>query len=448
MCIRDRYQRRVRDTSESMGQCAPCRSPKTAPTTYHTANASDTTTVEGFGVDQVQTTTAKQQVEVEEARQRLVTEGFGFELQRMLSSSAWDDRTQAIAGIRAKCTEQRVPPGMALARFVEACCEVVLVCLQDKVMPVYLDGLGLTKFLFGEYLGGLGSQEAFTASLERVLAAVVAKSGDRNARSAEGTRSVLAFLASSASVECSRVMAHILQPLLDHKEVSAIRGRLGLIDHMISEFGFSKSNGITLELVMGFVRPHLDAADQRIRRTAVEVTVSCYKHQGDWTRKFITNVKPALIKLLEARFAELNQPSRGPRKATSTVLPTNRDGRPKIRRNKARPPTPIVTAVNPGGGPGIPGSCGRPHAVITNTKEVDQFLSDCPQLFSISMGEPPILSDLSMKPRSLEGGPSSPREQRAAPGSLSTGELGSMGSCSRLDDLMRELESSVIYGLD
>jgi hypothetical protein len=112
-------------------------------------------------------------------------------------------------------------------------------------------------------------------------------------------------------------MAHIFSPVQNHKELAAIRGRLDLINHVIDDFGFGKASTITMQLVMGFVRPHLDATDEKVRRAAVEVTVNCYKHKGDRTNKYITNVKPALLKLLQSRFAELDKPTKGRKNAHS-----------------------------------------------------------------------------------------------------------------------------------
>merc|ERR1711990_610255 len=120
---------------------------------------------------------------------------------------------------------------------------------------------------------------------------------------------MLTFMARCPSVGGSPVMAHVFSPIINSKEVSAIRGRLELINHLIDDFGFGKSSTISMQLVMGFVRPHLDATDEKVRRAAIEVTVNCYKHKGDRTNKYITNVKPALLKLLQSRFAELDKPT-------------------------------------------------------------------------------------------------------------------------------------------
>merc|ERR1719183_140443 len=76
---------------------------------------------------------------------------------------------------------------------------------------------------------------------------------------------------------------------------------------MIEEFSFSKSSGLSLSAVMSYVRPHLEATDEKVRMAAVEVTVSCYYHKGERTMQYVQGLKPATMKLLEGRFAEVGQ---------------------------------------------------------------------------------------------------------------------------------------------
>jgi len=116
--------------------------------------------------------------------------------------------------------------------------------------------------------------------------------------------------------------------------VAAIRGRLELISHLIDEFGFSKTSGLSLSAVMGFVRPHLDAPDEKVRRAAVEVTVSCYSLKGERTLKFCSNLKPALLKLLEQRFAEVDHVKTGGKRIVAGGLPEVRGT--KLRKSGQR----------------------------------------------------------------------------------------------------------------
>lgn len=309
-------------------------SPTTKPETH----------ADGFGVNQIKAAepldgasevlTTKQQVtlneETKDAIQKIILEVFGFEIHRGLNAKAWDDRAQALAAAKQLCVKKQIPATVSNAVFMDACCKLLLVAIQDKVMPVYFDGLELLKYLCGEFFVEYPeSHEVVRNNLEEFLPVIIAKTADRNARSLEGTRQTLVFLGRCSCVGTSPVMAHIFSPVQNHKELAAIRGRLDLINHVIDEFGFGKSSTITMQLVMGFVRPHLDATDEKVRRAAVEVTVNCYKHKGDRTLKYVTNVKPALLKLLQSRFAELDKPTKGRKQAHSA------QGLPAVR-NKGR----------------------------------------------------------------------------------------------------------------
>lgn len=353
-------------------------------TTPDQGSPKPTTHAEGFSVNQVRKldthTRVKVEEETDEPRQKLILDAFGFEVQRMLHSKAWDERAQALAIAKEKCQRMEIQGEESV--FCDACCKLALVSLQDKVMPIYFDGLELTKYFFFEFFDKLSvPKELLRVNLEELLPVIISKTADRNARSNEGTRAMLCFLARCHNVGCSPVMAHIFSPIVNFKDISAIRGRLELIDHVIAEFGFAKSSTITMQLVMGFVRPHLDATDEKVRRAAIEVTVSCFKHKGDRTLKYITNVKPALLKLLDQRFAEVSKPLRVSRKAKSAQgLPEVRGGKPRM----AEAGTTRESASQPCFG-ASQGFRGQPT-------DLNSVLTDCPQLFSMGSSVGPMSS--------------------------------------------------------
>jgi len=340
---------------------------------------------EGFSVNQIQRKATEEVLVCDQAkidedkdeRQKLILTAFGFEVQRMLNSKAWDDRAQALAMAREKCVQGEIQGQESL--FCDACCKLALVSLQDKVMPIYFDGLELCKFLFGEFFDKLeGSKEILRANIEELLPVIIGKTADRNARSNEGTRSMLCFLARCPSIGCSPVMAHIFAPIAgdNTKEISAIRGRLELINHVIDQFGFGKTTTITMQLVMGFVRPHLDATDEKVRRAAIEVTVNCYKYKGERTLKYITNVKPALLKLLQQRFAELNKPGKSSRKNAKSALPEVR-GKPRKHLAPKR-----ESASQPIGSAGE-GFFQNSNGLSNGQESSEMILKDCPGVFSM-----------------------------------------------------------------
>merc|ERR1712070_180459 len=420
---------------------------------------------DGFGVNQIlkkEDDIVKPQLDAEDTSnvQNTILEGFGAQIHRGINAKAWDERTLALAAVRTKCENKNIPGGVSNETFLDACCKFLIACIQDKVMPVYFDGLDLMKYMFGEFFANFPeATEVVRDNLEHMLPLLIAKSADRNARSIEATRLTLIFLARCACVGSQPVMAHIFSPVQNHKEVAAIRGRLDLINNLIDEFGFGKAGTITMQLVMGFVRPHLDATDEKVRRAAVEVTVNCYKHKGDRTLKYVTNVKPALLKLLHQRFEELGKPSKGSRKNAKSAqgLPAVR-GKPRVKAPPKRD-----TTSQPSMGAGANQSffnrepvIGREDAPRGNdrTEDLNNVLKDCSQLFS--MGNTMTMSPLSntaVGPLSRENGPfeqsyfqpqhdpnfiGSPHEGLRLPGSMGA----QMDDHLDLDaDLMDEIES-------
>jgi len=381
---------------------------------------------EGFSVNQIKKPEEAALGKAEEdkdERQKLILDAFGFEVQRMLNSKAWDDRAQALAIAREKCSQTELAGSHSV--FCDACCKLALASLQDKVMPIYFDGLELCKFFFGEFFDKLeGCKEVLRANLEELLPVIIGKTADRNARSNEGTRAMICFLARCPNVGCSPVMAHIFSPIADYKNISAIRGRLELIGHVIDQFGFGKSTTITMQLVMGFVRPHLDATDEKVRRAAIEVTVNCYKHKGERTLKYVTNVKPALLKLLEQRFSELNKPKT--RKQTKSALPEVR-GKPR----KHQPPLRDCASQ--------PINGNRSEAM--RPSELNSVLKDCSGVFSDEKELPSMGSSIGnvmmSKPMEAPNMINSP----VMPGSVPVEGMVGMDDGLDLDgDLMDEIE--------
>jgi len=263
---------------------------------------------------------------------KLILDAFGFDILHQLQGKTWDERGQAVQAVRARVVQGALGSA-SVATFFHAGCCVAVVALKDKVMPVFFDGLDLAKVLLGDFADKHElTKEILSAEVDNVIPIIVAKTSDRNARSIEGTRQALVFLARHATVGSQQVFSHILTPINNTKEVAAIRGRLELIGHIIDEFGLGKASSLSLSTVMAFVRPHLDATDEKVRRAAVEVTVSCYNLKGDRTMKYCANLKPALLKLLEQRFAEVDSSGKHGKKAGAT---TN-GALPEVRGTKGR----------------------------------------------------------------------------------------------------------------
>merc|ERR1712166_1740036 len=206
----------------------------------------------GFGVNQIADDAVKEVADDNTLCQKTILEVFGAQIHKGINAKAWDERTLALAAVRTKCENKNIPQGVSNSQFLDGCCKFVIVCIQDKVMPVYFDGLDLMKYMLGEFFANYPeANDVVRDNLEHMPPLLIAKSADRNARSLEATRLTLTFLARCPCVGAQPIMAHMFASVQNHKEVAAIRGRLDLINNLIDEFGFGKAGTITMQLVMG-----------------------------------------------------------------------------------------------------------------------------------------------------------------------------------------------------
>lgn len=249
---------------------------------------------------------------------------FGFDVLHQLHSKVWDDRARAVQAVRERVERADLGTSLPDEFFTAATC-VVKAVLSDRVMPVYLGALELSRLLVVDFAPQYELRQEFVVQhADAMIPSIVNKTSDRNARNIEATHSVLVAMARALGCRC--IVAHALRPITNAKETAAIRGRLELLELMIDEFGISKNSGVSLSAVMGWVRPQLEAADEKVRHAAVEVTVSCYSHKGERTTQYVSNLKPALLKLLESRFEEADRC--GKKKGKSKFKRGNRSQRP------------------------------------------------------------------------------------------------------------------------
>jgi len=228
---------------------------------------------------------------------------FGFEILHQLHSKAWDDRVQALNAVSERVNAPDTGAFSAEDLFA-ASAVAVQAALSDRVMPVYMAALELSRVLIVDYVARHDIPAAAVLTRADAMAPViVAKTSDRNQRTVEATHSTLMAM---ARVPClsSRCIAAPALVAVSAKETATIRGRLNLLEVLIEEFGISKNSGLSLSAVMSWVRPHLEAPDAEVRQGAIDVTVACYSAKGERTCQYVANLKPALLKLLETRFAE------------------------------------------------------------------------------------------------------------------------------------------------
>jgi len=335
---------------------------------------------------------------------------FGDETWTRIISKAWDDRAKAVQGVREKVESGKLGETLPPEFFV-ASCHVVQALLADRVMPVYLGALELSRVLLVDFAPRYDLPASVVeAHADLMIPGIVEKTCDRNTRSIEATYAALMSVARSFGCRC--VMVHALGQGQGKDAGAAIRGRLELLEKMIDEFGFSKNSGVSLSAVMGWVRPHLEAADDKVRNAAVEVTVSCYVHKGERTSQYVANLKPALQKVLAERFLEADRsgvkPAKkkknGSRTRNNSNLPAlkGQQGQRLTSRSSTRSTSSSGSGTRSSNSAGSIGAAAKRMAPMSNGLPCSPSSSIRSPVASRMPVEPDLLSPLSGLPGVME----------------------------------------------
>jgi hypothetical protein len=103
----------------------------------------------------------------------------------------------------------------------------------------------------------------------------------------------------------------VVIPLLSDEAIP-LRPRLALLKLLVQEFRIeTSSNGncgsaISADLVMSICQPALANSDDKVRKAAVDNIGIAYGMVGKIIKMHITDVKPAMLKVLEKKFAEID----------------------------------------------------------------------------------------------------------------------------------------------
>lgn len=158
---------------------------------------------------------------------------FGFDTLNQLRSKAWDDRTRALQLIRERVEGDDLGSATATELYV-ASTSAAKVLLADRVMPVYLGALELSRLLVVDFAAKHElPREVVEQQAAKLVPMIVDKTSDRNTRSTEATHAVIMAMAKALGARC--VMVHVLphgmEPVSNAKETAAIRGRLEVVEN-------------------------------------------------------------------------------------------------------------------------------------------------------------------------------------------------------------------------
>ena len=242
-----------------------------------------------------------------------IVQFFGDETARCFVGKSWQSRVAALQKIEGKLAEVldadneevKDEPGMADAAY-----RVVFEALRDPVPHVYTASLALLNALAAAPEGTLAAKDPGAEVLRgRMIRAIVAKLGDRNARIRTRTEQTLLELARlEAPYGVSVVAEHTANPNPDGKEgkegkpSKATEPQLKLLNTLIQQFSLADEGALSLPSVMALTVPAFEDRDKKVRKVAVAVYVSAWKRVGsEALASYVQHLKPAIRKVLKAK---------------------------------------------------------------------------------------------------------------------------------------------------
>lgn len=255
--------------------------------------------------------------EQEDARALLVASSvYGPATMYKITSSQWAERRTAMENVK-QSNDQHVASLIAATderelsaeekdevriRFV-VLCSILKRALKDRVAPVCFAGFEAFRAALEGYSEFICDQQEATIAISKLVPYMLEKMNGE----ATGTNRRMQHDASKCLMqlaECTELEGiNLIVPFLTQDTIP-LRPRLRLLKTMIAKFGFAKSSALRLTSVMAVAIPALQISDDKTRKAAVYVVVGAYAIVGKRVRKHLNSIKPAMLKVLERKFAE------------------------------------------------------------------------------------------------------------------------------------------------
>ena len=227
---------------------------------------------------------------------------------RGLFALMWGDRDESLKAIRGNLENPSFLAKHDNILVWNTTVEILCSSLKDKVVPVYFSSLETLKTLFTALGPDIGNDVLYEA-VSRLVPVLMHRVGNLNARIHAGASQTLMFLASERRIGPQVVGPYALAPFKKSRSQSNMYiGRLDLVQQMLKKF--SSTQGLSVGSVMTFSAAALDSPDDKLRKAAVKVVCEVYRLQrmagSEIDGKYLVNIKPAVMKKLQAKFAEID----------------------------------------------------------------------------------------------------------------------------------------------
>lgn len=236
---------------------------------------------------------------------------FGEHIVKGLTASDWKTREQSILSIvrlleNAQFVQKKDP--VLVWKFS---CEMLTKILRDKVAPIFFAGLTFFTELVTAYCNILSTKQ-LQSGTDTIVPLLIHRCGNLNSRIHETSMQAIMHMTGSAKFGCAYIGPFALAPLPKKAQgagqTGQYCGRLDLIYHLL--ITFRSTQGLPVEDVFTFSRGALELAEEKVRSAAIKVVAELYRLRrmaGDEINieRYLPGLKPALVQVLEKRFAEV-----------------------------------------------------------------------------------------------------------------------------------------------
>lgn len=214
---------------------------------------------------------------------------------------------------------------------------------QDRVAPVYYAAYDCFRCLLNVYGKYLFDSKEVIYALQSIIPPLITSMGGEstgtNRRTQREACRVVLRIARLTEIDGLGLIVQLLKV-----DTIALRPRLALLKILLQEFSLDdeKSRGcrLTLKLVFDMCEPALNHSDDKIRKSGVEDIVLAYSIVGNDVRQYICDIKPAMLKVLEDKFSEIDRKKNGgssPTKTSGVLSPSREDSTlSQIQRDKEK----------------------------------------------------------------------------------------------------------------
>eukprot|EP00798_Chlamydomonas_sp_ICE-L_P004082 gene4082-14182_t len=230
-----------------------------------------------------------------------------------LFSGNWKDREEGLSAIGRILNDSKFTSCHDASQTYTVSVQITSRSLKDKISPIFHASLQLLLIIISAY--GLKLPAAtLRPVMDVVLATLIHRCGNLNTRIHESSLDAIVSIAGYPNFGVAYVSPFALAPVpkvaKDANASAQMYGRLVLLSAMLSTLSTGKPNeGLGLQETLSFAKQGLEMPDEKVRQAAIKVCVDMYRLRRSIgadleIEKYLGPVKPALLQVLQRKFAE------------------------------------------------------------------------------------------------------------------------------------------------